>query len=197
MSVHRLFNLVCAIAGIIILAPLFLLVAMAILIQDGRPVLYKGRRVGRGGVPLGLYKFRSMAVNADRHGPGLTRRDDPRIIPIGRFLRRTKIDEVPQLLNVISGQLNLVGARPEDPRYVALYNNEQREILGYTPGMKSPASLFFRNEDEFLGEGDNDDVYVSTLMPRKIEMDLAYLRHQTVPGDIVIIVKTLLALVRG
>ena len=125
----RVLDLNISVLGLIFLSPLFLLLAMVIKLTSPGPIFYRARRVGKDGQLFYLYKFRSMRVDADKQGPGITAANDARITAVGRFLRRTKLDELPQLINVLKGEMSLVGPRPEDPRYVALYTLEQRQVL--------------------------------------------------------------------
>lgn len=192
---HKAFNIVCAAVGLVLLSPVFAVLAIIIKSHDCGPVFYRSKRVGQKGDEFLLFKFRSMVVGADKGGMGLTVPGDSRITSVGRLLRRTKLDELPQLINVLVGNMNLVGPRPEDPRFVSMYSVEQRRILDFKPGMTSPASLFYRNEEEFFSAEDNLRLYVEQLMPKKIEMDLAYLDHQDVLQDTAIIVRTILAIV--
>jgi lipopolysaccharide/colanic/teichoic acid biosynthesis glycosyltransferase len=188
---HRFFNVFCALLGLIILLPLFFCIAVLIIIHDGGKVLFRSERVGQMNRRFKLYKFRTMIPDASKKGAGITSANDNRITPIGKFLRRYKLDEFPQLINVVIGDMNLVGPRPEDPRYVALYSEEQRKILHFKPGMTSPASLQYSNEERLL-TGDNFlDVYVNTILPRKIRLESEYFPHQTVAGDVSIILKTI------
>ena len=158
------------------------------------PVFHRGERIGRGGKPFTLYKFRSMRVGDS--GPAITRAGDPRVTPVGRFLRRTKLDELPQLLNIVSGDMSLVGPRPEAPRYVELYDDEQRRILSVRPGITSPASLVYRSEEEQLVGADWERLYVEAIMPAKLRIDLEYLDRRTLASDLRIIVRTIAALLR-
>jgi lipopolysaccharide/colanic/teichoic acid biosynthesis glycosyltransferase len=153
-------------------------------------------RVGRHGVPFKLYKFRSMVVNADKIGAGITTAHDPRITPIGRFLRRTKLDELPQLINVLRGEMSLVGPRPEDPRYVALYTEEQRRVLRARPGMTSLASVRYRNEQALLSGDDWETRYIQQIMPDKLAIDLQYIERATLLSDLGVLWQTFLALFR-
>lgn len=180
--------------GLVVLSPLLAGLALWIRLSSPGPVLYCAERAGRGGRPFRLYKFRSMVVNAAALGPGITTRDDPRVTRVGRFLRRTKLDELPQLLNVLKGEMSLVGPRPEDVRFVRRYSAEQRRILDYKPGITSAASLQFRNEEELLKGDDWEAVYFEVLMPEKIRIDLAYLEKRTVVSDVGLILKTIGAL---
>lgn len=133
-----------------------------------------------------------MVVGADKLGPGITTAQDPRVTPIGRFMRRTKLDELPQLVNVLKGEMSLVGPRPEDPRYVALYTPTQRQVLSVRPGITSPASLQFRNEAEALKGAGWEAVYINELMPAKLQIELDYLQRRTLLTDLRIILQTVL-----
>jgi len=189
----RAFDLVASGAGLIILSPLLLGIALAVRLTSPGPALYRARRVGQHGEEFTLYKFRSMVANADRQGPGITAAQDRRITRVGRFLRRTKLDELPQLLNVLRGDMSLVGPRPEDPRYVALYTPEQRRILDYRPGITSMASLTYRNEERLLAGEDWERVYVEQVLPAKLAIDLEYARRANLRRDIALILRTVLA----
>ena len=185
---RRALDVVVSSAGLILLSPLFVVVAMAVKFSSPGPVFHRARRVGRGGELFQLYKFRSMRVG--KSGPAITAANDPRVTTIGRALRRTKLDELPQLLNVLRGEMSLVGPRPEDPRYVELYDEEQRRILMARPGMTSPASLRFRSEEQQLTGEEWERVYVERLMPEKLRLDIAYLDRRTVRSDIALILRT-------
>jgi lipopolysaccharide/colanic/teichoic acid biosynthesis glycosyltransferase len=193
---RRLFDAAVSAAGLIILSPLFPLLAIWIKLDSPGPVFYRGERVGKDGRFFHMFKFRSMARNAAQTGPGITARGDPRVTRAGRVLRRTKLDELPQLVNVLRGEMSLVGPRPEDPRYVSLYTPEQRRILSARPGMTSLASLKYRDEEELLWNRDVDDLYSRVIMPRKLEIDLAYLDTRTLWSDLKVIAMTIAALFR-
>jgi lipopolysaccharide/colanic/teichoic acid biosynthesis glycosyltransferase len=135
-----------------------------------------------------------MLVNADAAGPGITANGDSRITPIGQKLRDTKLDELPQLFNVLLGDMSFVGPRPEDPRYVALYTPEQRRVLGVRPGITGAASLAYRHEEQMLPGTDTETTYCSEVMPRKLEMDLEYLTRRTMWSDLDILIHTALAM---
>jgi lipopolysaccharide/colanic/teichoic acid biosynthesis glycosyltransferase len=192
----RLFDFTAALLGLVILSPLFAVLGLWVKLTSPGPIFYRARRVGRAGILFTLYKFRSMTEGAQRIGPGITSSGDPRITPVGRFLRRTKLDELPQLLNVLIGDMSLVGPRPEDPRYVALYTPAQRSILSARPGITSAASLAYRHEEALLTGPDWEIRYRDDIMPRKLAADLAYLQHSNLLTDIALIFRTLLALVR-
>jgi lipopolysaccharide/colanic/teichoic acid biosynthesis glycosyltransferase len=188
----RLFDIVCASIGLLVLAPVGLLIALLVKLSDGGPVFYRQTRIGQFGKPFRVWKFRSMAVNADTINEPLTKDEDPRFTSIGRFLRKTKLNELPQLWNVLIGDMSFVGPRPELPRYVERYTPEQREILKYKPGITELATLHFRNEEALLrGAADVDDFYIRLCLPRKIALNLQYARHASLPYDIWIMVQTM------
>lgn len=189
----RLLDLVGSLAGLILLSPVFLAVAAAVKADGSGPVFYRASRVGRRGVPFRLYKFRSMVADADRMGPGITAAEDPRITPVGRVLRRTKLDELPQLINVFKGDMSFVGPRPEDPRYVAGYSPRERRVLEARPGLTSVASLRYRNESELLRGPDWESLYRNRVLPEKLSMELEYLARRTLRSDLRLILATLLA----
>ncbi len=191
----RISDGVIASLGLLIVSPLFLLIAPIIKLDSPGPVFYRAERIGKDGVPFRLYKFRSMVADADRRGPGITAAGDCRVTRVGVFLRRTKLDELPQLINVLRGEMSLVGPRPEDPRYVALYTPEQRRVLAARPGITSPASLHYRNESAVLSGNDWERVYIETVMPHKLAIELAYLSHRSFFTDLKVIFLTLWAVV--
>jgi lipopolysaccharide/colanic/teichoic acid biosynthesis glycosyltransferase len=183
--------------GLLVLAPVFVIIGVWIKTTASGPVFYHARRVGLNGRLFDLYKFRTMIANADRVGAGITASDDPRITPAGRFLRRTKLDELPQLINVLKGEMSLVGPRPEDPRYVASYTSEQRRVLTVKPGITSWASVQYRHEEQLLSASTVDDVYRREIMPRKLAIDLDYVAKHSLWLDIQILLRTGLALFEG
>ena len=190
----RAFDFIVAWLGLIVLSPLFAVVAVLIKLDSPGSIFFRGPRVGKSGRPFKIVKFRTMVQNAARLGPGITLSGDPRVTRIGRWLRRTKIDELPQLWNVVCGEMSLVGPRPEDPRYVALYTDEQRRILSVRPGITSPASIQFRHEEALLTAGDVD-TYVQSLMPAKLQVDLEYLDHRTFFSDFYVLLRTAFKLI--
>jgi lipopolysaccharide/colanic/teichoic acid biosynthesis glycosyltransferase len=186
----RALDLLISGVGLILLCPLLLALALWVKLDSRGPVLYRGRRVGQGGRPFLMYKFRTMVQEAERSGPAVTYRDDPRITQAGRFLRRTKLDELPQLLNVLKGEMSLVGPRPEDPSYVALYTPEQRQVLSVKPGITGPTQLEYRDEASMLqGESVNEE-YVTRIMPEKLKLDLEYVRNRSLALDLRILWRT-------
>jgi lipopolysaccharide/colanic/teichoic acid biosynthesis glycosyltransferase len=195
-AVRRWLDAAVAALGLVILSPLLFALALWIKIDSSGPVFYRARRVGKDGREFHLYKFRSMVVDADKRGPGITAAGDKRVTASGRFLRRTKLDELPQLLNVFRGEMSLVGPRPEDPRYVALYTPEQRRILAVRPGITSAASLSFRHEEQMLTGPDWENIYRDEVMPAKLAIDLEYLRQRTWLSDLGLILRTVYTMLR-
>lgn len=190
----RAFDILVSAGLLVLLAPVLVGVAIAIKLSSPGPILYRATRIGRHGVPFKLYKFRSMVVNADKIGAGITTAGDPRITAIGRFLRRTKLDELPQLINVLRGEMSLVGPRPEDPRYVALYTPAQRRILQVRPGITSLASVRYRHEEGLLTGNDWETVYLQQIMPHKLEIDLEYAQRATFLSDLGVLWQTFRAI---
>jgi lipopolysaccharide/colanic/teichoic acid biosynthesis glycosyltransferase len=192
--VRRLIDVLSAAGGLAVLSPLLAALAVWIKLDSRGPVFYRARRAGRGGAPFRLYKFRSMTVGADQSGPAITSAGDRRVTQAGRFLRGTKLDELPQLINVLRGEMSLIGPRPEDLRYVDLYTVEQRGILAYRPGITSPASLAFRHEEQLLQGPDWESLYRTQVMPIKIAIDLAYMESRSLRSDLRVVTATLKAL---
>jgi lipopolysaccharide/colanic/teichoic acid biosynthesis glycosyltransferase len=197
-AAKRSFDLFWSALGLLFLWPLLLGIAVTIRARrDGGPVFFRQRRVGRGGRPLWIWKFRTMVPNAEAMGLQLTAADDPRITPLGALLRRTKLDELPQLFNVIAGEMSLVGPRPEVSRYVELYTPEQRAVLDLTPGITDPASIRYVDEARLLGAAaDPHQLYVDDIMPAKIRLNLEYAAGATVMSDFRVILLTLARLAR-
>lgn len=188
----RVFDLFFAVAGLLVLSPMLLLLAIAVKVSSRGPAFFRQRRIGLDGKPFYIVKFRSMVVNAEQFGLSVTRDGDPRITRIGRFLRRTKLDELPQLWNVLVGDMSLVGPRPEVPRYVAKYTADQRRVLALKPGITDLATIEFRNEGELLGATANtEEFYLEVCIPRKIELNLTYAQKANVWEDFKIILRTL------
>jgi lipopolysaccharide/colanic/teichoic acid biosynthesis glycosyltransferase len=190
----RLFDIIASIAGLALLSPLLAVIAVAVKAHDGGPVFYRATRIGKDGRPFRLYKFRTMVTGADKLGPGITAGSDTRVTKTGRWLRRTKLDELPQLINVLAGDMSLVGPRPEDPRYVALYTPEQRKVLEVRPGITSAASLAYRREEQMLGGADWEATYRGQVMPAKIAIDLEYMANRSLWSDLMLIIRTATAL---
>jgi lipopolysaccharide/colanic/teichoic acid biosynthesis glycosyltransferase len=185
----RAFDIIAATLGLILTSPITFPLALAVLLGDGRPVLYRGLRVGRNGRHFRILKFRTMVNSAHQIGPAITYAHDPRVTAIGRFLRRTKLDELPQLANVIVGDMSFVGPRPEDPRYVRDYTREQRRILEVRPGITSVATLRYRSEEHLL-KGPNPDSQYVAILSEKLALDLEYIDHRTFWSDMKLILAT-------
>lgn len=180
-----------AMCGLVFLTPILIVTAVSVWMVEGRPILHRGLRVGKDGRRFQILKFRSMIPQAEAVGPNVTGDDDSRVTKLGRFLRKTKFDELPQLINVLRGEMSLVGPRPECPEYVEAYTHEQRKILAVRPGITSAASYRYVNEEKWLA-GDNwEETYRNEILPAKLRLDLAYIERRNVCSDIVMIVKTL------
>ena len=191
-TIKRLFDICTAGFGLLVLLPCFALVTLLLKLTDRGPVFYRQTRIGRYGRPFQIWKFRTMVVGAENMGALVTHRQDPRITSIGRILRKTKVDELPQLLNVLKGDMSFVGPRPQVPRYIERLSPAQREMLRHRPGITDIATLRFRNEQELLaGAADVDDFYIRHCLPRKIALNLEYARNASLPYDIWIILQTL------
>jgi lipopolysaccharide/colanic/teichoic acid biosynthesis glycosyltransferase len=188
----RLFDLCCSLLGLIFLVPLFFVVGLMIRV-DGGPVFFRQERVGWKCRIFRIYKFRSMVVNAEILGAAVTAENDPRITLIGRWLRKTKLDELPQLLNVFFGDMSFVGPRPEVPYYVNLWSEADRElILSVKPGITDYATLYYHDEQALLAKADNPEkIYIEEVMPHKLEMYKDYVKDSNFLLDLKIILATL------
>lgn len=181
---------------LILFSPLLLLVAVAIKASSRGPVIYRATRMGKNGGTFTLYKFRTMHVSEQDAGSPLTAHNDPRVTKLGRILRWTKIDELPQLLNVMKSDMAFVGPRPEDPRFRKLYEEKYPEVLQALPGITSPASVQFRHEERWLSGGDAEGEYVRSILPSKLEIESKYLENRTFWSDVKICLKTVGSLLR-
>lgn len=192
----RTFDLVTAGAFVFVCWPVYLLIAIGIILDSKGGVFYRQIRVGKQGVHFGLYKFRTMRVGSDKTGQLTIGEKDQRITRMGYWLRKTKLDELPQLLNIIIGDMSVVGPRPEVPKYVAYYNEEQQQVLSVRPGLTDYASLAYIKENEILAESANPEAtYINEIMPKKLELNLTYIKEQNFWVDLKIIGKTLLKIV--
>jgi lipopolysaccharide/colanic/teichoic acid biosynthesis glycosyltransferase len=194
----RVFDLLLALAALLLAAPLMLLAAAAIRIDSPGPVFFRQQRVGQGGRLFRIHKFRTMVADAPERGPALTVGDDERITRVGRFLRRSKLDELPQLIDVLRGDMSLVGPRPEVPRYVAHYPPALRDkVLALRPGITDPVSLAFADESALLARAaDPEREYVDVILPRKLDAAAAYAARATLATDLGVILRTLGLLAR-
>jgi lipopolysaccharide/colanic/teichoic acid biosynthesis glycosyltransferase len=189
--VKRLFDLIVACIGLILLAPVLLVVGLLIKLDSPGPVFYRGERIGKDGVPFKIYKLRTMVANADRMGSALTHGQDPRITRLGRILRKWKIDEFPQLLNLLQGEMSVVGPRPESPGYVKHYTTEQRQVLQVRPGITGLTQVRFRHEETLLQRCANlEEDYIGKIMPQKLALDLEYIEGQSLLLDVNLIIQT-------
>lgn len=186
--IKRLLDVAGALSGLLLLSPLLALIAVAILLDCGPPIFFQQARIGRGMRPFRILKFRTMTDDPSRSGPQLTTSSDPRLTRVGRVLCRLKIDELPQLLNVLLGDMSLVGPRPEVPRYVEMFRRDYAEILAVRPGMTDPASLLFRDEERLLQAAADPEIeYVRSILPRKIALSKEYARTRSLRGDLALI----------
>jgi len=186
----RILDLIISLVGLLLFWDVLAALAVWVKLDSPGPVLYRGKRVGKDGKPFHIYKYRTMVVGAESQGPAVTFRDDPRITRAGMVLRRYKLDELPQLFNVIKGEMSWVGPRPEDPKYVALYNEGQRQVLGVKPGVTGPTQLKYRDEASTLSGEGVDEEYITRLMPEKLKSDLEYVRTRSLVGDLRILWQT-------
>lgn len=194
----RLYDFFFSAWGLLVLSPLLLVVALVIKLADRGPVFYRQQRVGQHGRLFWIWKFRSMRVGADKAGPSVTQHGDGRITPMGRWLRQWKLDELPQLWNVLRGDMSLVGPRPEVLKYVEHYTPEQRVILELKPGITDLATLEYMDEESVLGGVvDLETFYIREVMPQKIKLNLVHARRANLWEDTKIILRTLLPLMSG
>jgi lipopolysaccharide/colanic/teichoic acid biosynthesis glycosyltransferase len=193
VDVKRAFDLFFASLGLVVLSPLFLVVGVAVRLSSPGRVIFRSRRVGRFGKEFFLLKFRTMTKDAPQSGPAITIGEDTRITPVGALLRRCKVDELPQLLNVIKGEMSLVGPRPEVPEYVRLYTPEQRAVLDLVPGITDPASIKYALESVLLGASEDPEArYVQHVMPDKLRMNFEYAARANLWTDFLLVLKTFL-----
>lgn len=193
----RAFDIVVSIFILLVFLPVGLLIALAIVLESRGGVFYRQERVGRNGIPFKLWKFRTMRVNADKLGKLTVGMRDPRITGAGYFIRKSKLDEFPQFLNVLVGEMSIVGPRPEVQEYVDLYSKEQLEILNVKPGITDYASLEYFNENHLLGQSTNPrETYIQEIMPAKIALNKKYLANPTLGQDIKIMWLTFIKVIK-
>ena len=194
--IKRAFDIAAASAGLALLCPLLALIAVLVKMDSPGPILFRQERIGKGFRPFSIYKFRTMVQNASERGALVTAGDDPRITKIGRFLRKTKLDELPQLVNVLKGEMTLVGPRPEVRKYVELFHADYEEILKVRPGITDWASLKYRDEAGILGNSQQpEQEYLSRVLPEKMALAKAYVRHASFVSDLGLIFATLRKLI--
>ncbi|MBE0426176.1 MAG: sugar transferase [Nitrospirae bacterium] len=191
--IKRLFDIFFSFSGLLIFSPLFVVVAVLIKIDSKGPVFFKQERIGKNFKSFNIYKFRTMKNNAEKHGPKITVRGDSRVTGIGRFLRKYKIDELPQLFNVLKGDMSFVGPRPEISEYVQLFKSDYKKLLGIRPGITDPASIKYSNEEAVLySSGNWEEEYKTRILPEKIRLSLNYLKKRNILTDLKIILETVL-----
>ncbi len=187
----RIFDILFAAAGLIFFSPILVIVSVLIKSTSSGSILFKQLRMGKGFVPFYIYKFRTMVKNAPQTGPSITIQNDCRITPVGKWLRGLRMDELPQLMNVLKGEMSLVGPRPELPHYINRFKNDFESILRFQPGITDWASLVFIDESSLLAKRDNpEEYYLKSILPRKIRLAKAYLQHRSFFSDLAIIVLT-------
>ena len=189
--IKRVCDFILSLIGIIVLSPIFIIVSIAIKLDSKGKILFLQKRVGRYGKEFNIYKFRTMVSDAERLGKQITVGNDNRITKVGAFLRKYKIDELPQLFNVLKGDMSLVGPRPEVPKYVKLYSEEQKKVLNVRPGITDMASLRYKDENEILGKVDNpEEYYINVIMKDKLKLNLEYIEKSNIFFDLYLIIKT-------
>ena len=193
----RTFDILACVMAAVILSPLCLCISLMVACGSKGGALYRQTRVGRNGKEFKLLKFRTMRQNADQSGQLITVGADQRITRIGKFLRKYKIDELPQFLNIIKGDMSIVGPRPEVPKYVALYDQRQKQVLSVRPGLTDYASIEYISESELLAQSDDPNrTYIEKIMPAKLELNLKYIEDQSIMEDLRLIFKTLFFIVK-
>ena len=193
----RLVDIFFSLVGLIILLPFLIIISLLIVIDSPGGIIYKQVRVGKGSKDFYLFKFRSMKINADKSGLLTVGGRDSRITRMGYYIRKYKIDELPQLLNVFFGDMSLVGPRPEVRKYVDMYTDEQKKVLSVKPGITDYASIEYSNENEILGKAENPEaVYIQQIMPAKLILNLKYIVDQGIVTDFKIILKTIVKILK-
>ncbi|MFN8114691.1 MAG: sugar transferase [Bacteroidia bacterium] len=193
----RLFDIVATLVGIIILLPFFIVICIAMIVSCGFPLFYLQTRVGKNGKDFKLFKFRTMHLDADKKGLLTVGGRDPRVTSIGYYLRKYKLDELPQLFNVLFGTMSLVGPRPEVRKYVDLYTKEQQQVLSVKPGITDFASLEYINENDLLAKSNNPEkTYIEEIMPAKLALNMKYIQQQGILVDFKIILNTIFKIIK-
>ncbi len=188
----RVFDIFFSFLGIVLLSPLFFIVALLVIIESGLPVFYSQKKKKKNNVEFSLFKFRTMIKDADKNGLLTVGGRDARITKVGYYLRKTKVDELPQLINVLIGDMSLVGPRPEVKKYTDLYTEKQQQVLTVKPGITDYASIQFVDENDLLGKSENpEETYINEIMPKKLELNLKYVQQSSLLTDTTIIFKTI------
>lgn len=194
----RIFDIICSLVGILFLLPIFLFISVAVLVNSGFPVFYFQTRVGKNNKDFKLYKFRTMYTDSDKKGLLTVGGRDPRVTPVGYYLRKFKLDELPQLFNVLFGSMSLVGPRPEVRKYVEMYDQDQKRVLEVKPGITDYASLEYINENEILAKSENpEQTYIHEIMPAKLKLNMRYINEAGLLTDLTIITRTVQKIVSG
>jgi len=190
--IKRLFDTTASLIGLAIFSPLFLIISILIICESRGSVFYLQVRVGKDNHDFFLYKFRTMHTDAEKSGLLTVGKKDPRVTKVGYYLRRFKLDELPQLINVLNGDMSIVGPRPEVRKYVDLYSEQQLNVLKVRPGITDPASILYFRENEILAQTNNPEkTYINEIMPAKLRLNLEYISKQSFISDIIIIIKTI------
>ncbi len=193
----RILDVFFSIAGLVLLSPILFIISVIILIESKGGIFYLQERIGKNGIPFKLFKFRSMAAGSDSKGLLTVGMNDARITKSGQFIRKYKMDELPQLINVLKGEMSLVGPRPEVKKYVDLYTETQRKVLSVKPGMTDLASIEFSNENELLEKQENpEEYYIREIMPKKIELNMMFIENPNLMNYFELILKTGLKIIR-
>lgn len=192
--IKRLFDIIISFGILLVLFPVFIVIGVAVFLDSGLPVFYCGERVGKDGEYFRIIKFRSMHNRSAESGPGITRGNDNRVTRVGRFLRKWKLDELPQFINVLKGEMSIVGPRPEAPQYIKYYTEAEKSVLTMRPGVTGVTQILFRNEEELLNVPDPEKYYIEIVMHQKLSYDLVYLRNRSLIFDIAIIFCTIIVI---
>lgn len=192
ITIKNIFDFIFGLIGLIILSPIILIISIIVKMTSDGPVFFLQKRVGLNGKPFSIFKFRTMVDNAENKGLKITTDSDERITKVGSFLRKFKLDELPQIFNILNGDMSFVGPRPEVPKYVSLYTLEQRRVLTVKPGVTDLASIIFKNENELLGQSEDPErTYIEKIMPEKLRINLEYVENISLLNDIRLIFKTI------
>lgn len=196
LIIKRALDIVVSLFGLILMSPLFIAISILIKVDSKGTVFFKQTRVGKNKTNFKIYKFRTMVTDAEKIGKQITVGNDNRITDVGKFIRKCKMDELPQLINVLTGEMSLVGPRPEVPRYVEMYDEYQAQILLVKPGITDYASIEFKNENEILKDSKNPEKkYIEEIIPHKIELNMKYIKNISLKEDIKLICKTVLEVI--
>ncbi|MBU2540154.1 sugar transferase [Patescibacteria group bacterium] len=196
LVLKRILDFIFALLGLILLSPLLIVIRLLVKLDSKGPVFYKGERVGKFGKIFKIYKFRTMVPNAEKIGTIHASRNDPRITKIGKFLRRSKLDELPQLINVLNGEMSFVGPRPQVKYYVDLYTEEEKIILNVSPGMTDYASIYYINQEDFIDEENVDKSYREKIEPQKNKLRVKYAKNNSLFIDAGIFFQTIFTIIK-